>query len=147
MGVLKELYHVTKFEYVKRSYVSYISEDVYNGEASVTLASGGEWSEIKFTHGTATIGEQRIITENAGPFFRQQFEGSMPAKGESFPKNIRAFSDEPIVCRLTMSNDKVFIVGDNLAPVRLSYNLSSDGHNVLITFDRDSVNGMAEQSS
>lgn len=145
MGVLNELYHVTKFEYVKKSDVSYVSENAFDGTASVVLLAGGAWSEIKFTPGTATIGEKRITTEDSGPYFKQQFSGSIPAKDAGYPQALREYTEEPVVCRLTMSNGKVLIVGDNMSVVRLEYDLSSDGHDVEVKFERESVGGLAEE--
>jgi hypothetical protein len=140
-GVMKDLFHVTRFEYVRQRYVSYVSENTLLFTTEVTLVSGGEWSEVGFTPGTATAGEQRITGEPGGVFFRLRFSGSFPAKDMGYPQLVRQITAEPVYCRMTMSNGKVLIAG----PVRLEYTLDAEGHDVVIRFERDSVTGFMEE--
>jgi|GEM_PF-3694471 len=147
MTVLNELFHITKFEYVKKKYVTGIREDTFNHEATVILGAGGSWQEIDFTPGTATIGEKRIISERGGNYFKQRFSGSLPARLAGYPETVQAWTKEPVVCRLTLSNGKVLIAGSAEGPVRLQYDLSSDGHDVNVTFERNALYGLMTYGS
>lgn len=147
MTVLNELFHVTKFEYVKKKYVTGIGEDTFNHKATVTLGAGGSWQEIDFTPGTSNIGEKRIAIERGGPYFKQRFSGSIPARLAGYPETVQEWFREPVVCRLTLSNGKVLIAGSSEAPVHLEYDFSAEGHDINVTFERNALYGLMVDGS
>jgi hypothetical protein len=128
---------------VRKRYVSYVEDNTVAFTTRVVLVSGAAWKEVMFTAGTATLGEQRVVNENAGIYFKQNFSGSLPAKDAGYPQMLRAIVDEPVYCRMTMANGKVLVTG----PVRLGYNLDAEGHHVEIRFEKDSVTGLLEEVS
>jgi hypothetical protein len=146
MGVLNDLYHVVKFEYTPLSEVIGVGEDDFNGTASVTLEGGASWKEIELTPGTATVGEEQLKGDRRGEYYRQRFSGSMPARLGNYPGNLKTITKEPVVCRLTISNGKVFIAGNIHIPVRLNYRLESEGHDATVNFSRESKYPLLEEA-
>lgn len=139
-GVLKELFHVTKFEYVQKRFVSSFSEYFPSSEGKITLSGNGTWKEVLFTPGTAFIGEQRIIDDPANFYYRIRFTGSLPAKEAGFPQFVRELTDEPVYCRLQISTGQVFLLG----AVRVEYSLDGEGHDVEVRFNKNLRRGLLE---
>jgi len=139
MGVLSDLMRVVAFWYVKRSLVLSVGVNYASGVSQVSFKLGADWTKVDFTPGTMEFTEKQNEIDNKGLMYIQSFAGQLPANKFVYPLDLQDMTEEPVICKLELSNGLILIAGSMDIPVRMRYSMQTSDNGCVISFERNAV--------